>query len=119
MFKGFSSTQHFAQQSLMFALGLMATSAVFANPAVKNQSEPIYNYLPAEELKVNVESALSANQIDVSNLDIQVDEKGVVNASGNVESKQQADNITKIIKDTQSVYMVFGRFVYPQTEQLN
>jgi osmotically-inducible protein OsmY len=111
MFKSSSRKQNFAQRSFMLALGLAATSAVFAN-----QSEPIYNYVPADVLKQKVELALSEQQIDTSNLVMQFDEKGVVNASGNVESKSQADNITQIIKETESVYMVFGKFVYPQAE---
>jgi len=99
----------FIQKSLFVTLGLLATSGAFAN-----LNEPIYQYLPAGVLKQNIQATLSQHQIDVSQLDIQIDEQGIVNASGNVESKQQADNITKIIQDSQAVYAVFGKFIYPQ-----
>ena len=98
-----------AQKSLIVALGLFASSVAFANAA-----EPTYQYLPPDVLKANIETSLNTHQIDTTKLDIQVDDKGIVNASGDVESKAQAESITKIIQDTQSVYAVFGKFVYPQ-----
>jgi osmotically-inducible protein OsmY len=109
MFTSLSRMNRFFSKSLLIGLGLVATSFAFAN-----QSEPIYQYLPAEELKQNIEAALSQQQIDPSHLDIQIDDKGVVNASGSVESKEQADNITKIIQGTPSVYAVFAKFLHPQ-----
>ncbi|OYY49786.1 MAG: hypothetical protein B7X95_09990 [Methylophilaceae bacterium 17-44-8] len=111
MYKLSSRTQNFAQRTFMLALGLAAVNVVFAN-----QSEPMYNYVSPDVLKQKVELALSEHQVDASQLDIQFDEKGMVNASGKVDSKQQADNITQIIKNTESVYMVYGRFIYPQPE---
>lgn len=105
------------QKPLLVALGLLASSYAFANtvtnPAV-NASEPIYHYQPAEVVKANIETALNNQQIDASQLDIQVDDKGVVSASGEVASRAEGDNITKIIQGTESVYAVFGKFVYPK-----
>ena len=98
-----------ASKTLLVALGLFASSVAFAN-----NSEPTYQYLPPDVLKANIETSLNSHQIDTTQLDIQVDDKGIVNASGDVTSKEQAENITKIIQDTQSVYAVFGKFVYPQ-----
>jgi hypothetical protein len=99
----------FMQKPLFVTLGLLAASTAFAN-----QSEPMYQYLPAEVVKQNIETTLSQHQIDASNLDIQIDSQGIVNASGNVGSKQEAENITKIIQDSQAVYGVFGKFIYPE-----
>lgn len=96
-------------KALLVALGLFASGVAFAN-----SSEPTYQYLPPDVLKANIETSLNTHQIDTTQLDIQVDDKGIVNASGDVASKEQAENITKIIRDTQSVYAVFGKFVYPQ-----
>lgn len=98
----------FLQKSLFVALSLVAASAAFAN-----QSEPMYQYLPADVVKQNIEATLNQHQIDATHLDIQIDDQGIVNASGNVESKEQADNITKIIQESQAVYAVFGKFIYP------
>ncbi len=98
----------FMQKSLLVALGLVAATTAFAT-----QSEPMYQYLPADVVKQNIEATLSQHQIDASRLDIQIDDRGIVNASGNVESKEQADSITKIIQDSQAVYAVFGKFIYP------
>lgn len=98
----------FMQKSLLVTLGLVAASAAFAT-----QSEPMYQYLPADVVKQNIEATLSQHQIDASQLELQIDEQGIVNASGNVESKEQADNITKIIQNSQAVYAVFGKFIYP------
>lgn len=97
------------QKSLLLALGLVATGAAFAS-----QNEPMYQYLPAGVLKQNIEATLNQHQIDASQLDIQIDDQGIVNASGHVASKQEADNITKIIQNSQAVYAVFGKFIYPQ-----
>lgn len=105
------------QKSWLVALGLLASSYAFANTganAAVNASEPIYHYRPAEVVKANIEAALNSQQIDTTQLEIQVDEKGVVNASGEVASRADADNITKIIQGTESVYAVFGKFVYPK-----
>lgn len=106
-----------AHKTMLVALGLLASSYAFANigaNAGMNASEPIYHYQPAEVVKANIESALNNHQIDTTQLDIQVDEKGIVNASGEVASRDEADNITKIIQGTESVYAVFGKFVYPK-----
>lgn len=105
------------QKSWLVALGLLASSYAFANTGANtalNASEPIYHYQPAEVVKANIEAALNSQQIDTTQLEIQVDEKGVVNASGEVASRADADNITKIIQGTESVYAVFGKFVYPK-----
>ena len=98
----------FMQKSLLLALGLVAASAAFSA-----QSDPMYQYLPADVLKQNIEATLSQHQIDASQLDIQTNDQGIVNVSGNVESKAQADNITNIIQNSQAVYAVFGKFIYP------
>ncbi len=106
-----------ASKTLLVALGLVVSTFAFANNAANknvNASEPIYDYQPAEVVKANIEAALSNQQIDTTQLDIQVDEKGIVNASGEVASRDEADNITKIIQNTESVYAVFGKFVYPK-----
>jgi ABC-type transport system involved in multi-copper enzyme maturation permease subunit len=103
--------------SIAFA-SVTLTHTALANSASTNAnlaktSEATYNYLPIEVVQKNIQDTLLAHQIDASGLEIQVDDKGVVNASGHVASKEEADNIVKMIQANEGVYAVFGRFVHP------
>ncbi len=97
-------------KSLLAGLALVFASTAFANTDVDGVT---YDYIPADALKSSIQDSLSAQQIDYSNLEIDVDDKGTVNVSGNVTSKEAANAITKVIKEKQGVYMLFSRLNYP------
>ncbi len=100
----------FGVKSLLAGLFLVFTSSIFANTDIDSVT---YNYMPADALKSSIQSSLSAQQVDLSGLEIDVDDKGTFNVSGDVDSKQSADTITKVIKEKQGVYMLYSKLNYP------
>ena len=97
-------------KSLLAGLALVFASTAFADVDVDGVT---YDYIPADTLKASIQQSLSAQQIDYSNLEIDVDDKGTVNVSGDVPSKQAANAITKVIKEKQGVYMLYSKLNYP------
>ena len=95
-------------KALLAGLGLVFASAAFADHASST-----YHYYPADELKSSIQSSLTEQQIDVSALEIKVDEVGAVSAEGDVASKEAADSIAKVITEKEGVYSVYTRLVYP------
>jgi|GEM_PF-5893464 osmotically-inducible protein OsmY len=96
-------------KALLAAVGLVFTSAAFANPV-----STTYHYHSANELKSSIESSLADQQVDVSALEIKTDEAGAVSAVGDVASKEAADSIVKVLEEKDGVYSVYTRLVYPQ-----
>lgn len=97
-------------KSLFAGLALVFASTAFANTDIDDVT---YDYMPADALKASIQESLSAQQIDYSNLEIDVDDKGTVNVSGDVTSKEAAKAITKAIKEKQGVYMLYSKLNYP------
>jgi osmotically-inducible protein OsmY len=73
-----------------------------------------YQYLPVEQVESNIKASLSAHEINTDALNISSDDQGVVNISGNVASKEQADLIVKIAQTNTGVYAVLGQLSYFQ-----
>lgn len=110
----------FATKSLLAGLILAFassafTSSVFANTdfTSTNTDSVTYNYVPADALKSSIENNLRAQQVDLSGLEIDVNDKGIVNVIGDVDSKQAADTITHVIKEKQGVYALYSELSYP------
>ncbi len=100
----------FSVKSLLAGLTLMFASTAFANTDIGTVT---YDYMPADALKTSIENSLSAQQIDYSNVEINVDDKGIVSVSGDVASKEAATMISKLIKEKQGVYMLYSKLNYP------
>jgi hypothetical protein len=102
------------QGNFLGAKALLAGLAlVFASAAFADHVSSTYHYYPADELKSSIQSSLTEQQIDVSALEIKVDEVGAVSAEGDVASKEAADSIAKVITEKEGVYSVYTRLVYP------
>lgn len=94
---------------------LMGLSISFASTAFANPNSSTYHYLPADTLKESIQSSLNEQQIDVSGVEIVVDEQGYVRVEGEVSSKQAADNIVNTIAHKDGVYSTYTKLSYPQS----
>lgn len=105
----------FGTKSLFVGLMLAFASSVYANTDFTNTDTDsvTYNYIPADTLKSSIEDNLRAHQIDLSSLEIDVNDKGAVNVFGDVDSKKAADTITQLIKEKQGVYALYSELSYP------
>lgn len=92
--------------SILTSLLLVASAEVMA------QGEPMYNFLPSDTVKEKVSYNLQVHGVDMSALDVKVDEQGVVRLSGEAYSKQQVETITRIVQGTEGVYGVLGNMRY-------
>ncbi len=105
----------FGTKSLLVGLMLAFAGSAYANTDFTNTDTDsvTYNYMPADALKSSIENNLRAHQIDLSSLEIDVNDKGAVNVFGDVDSKQAADTITHVIKEKQGVYALYSKLSYP------
>ncbi len=94
---------------LLFVLILaMLSSASYA------EADLAYKYLPVEQVESNIKQSLCAHEISADGLNIVSDDKGIVNISGTVASKDQADMVVKIAQANEGVYAVLGELSYFQ-----
>ena len=96
---------------LLMAALLGGSATAFAADAV-NRSEAMYNFLPSETVVQNVKNNLQTHGIDSSALRVDSDAKGVVQLSGLVGSKEDAEMATKIAQQSEGVYAVLAEWRY-------
>lgn len=89
-------------------ISVLMSAPVNAVPA----SEPMYKFLPSDTVVENVKTSLQNHGIDTSALQVDSDAKGVVQLSGLVASKQDAEVATQIAKQSDGVYAVLGQWRY-------
>ncbi|MFD0912009.1 BON domain-containing protein [Methylophilus luteus] len=75
-------------------------------------AEPMYKFLPSDTVVQNVKTNLQSHGIDTTNLQVDSDAKGVVQLSGLIASKQDAEVATQIAKQSDGVYAVLGQWRY-------
>lgn len=76
----------------------------------------MYNFLPSDTVVTNVKNSLQNQGIDVSAIQVDADAQGVVQLSGEVASKQEAETLTKLAKQADGVYAVLGSLRYETGE---
>ncbi|HSI46458.1 MAG TPA: BON domain-containing protein [Methylophilus sp.] len=91
---------------------LMSTPVISAPGNTVPGSEPMYKFLPSDTVVENVKTSLQNHGIDTSALQVDSDAKGVVQLSGLVASKQDAEVATQIAKQSDGVYAVLGQWRY-------
>ena len=92
--------------------GILVSMLMSANVNAVPSAEPMYNFLPSETVVENVKTSLQNHGIDTSALQVDSDAKGVVQLSGLVASKQDAEVATQIAKQSDGVYAVLGQWRY-------
>lgn len=96
--------------SIISGLLLVGSAQVMA------KGEPMYNFLPSDTVVDNVKSTLQNHGIDVSTIQVDVDAQGVVQLTGEADSKQQVEKITQLAKEADGVYAVLGALRYETGE---
>ncbi|MFD1123579.1 BON domain-containing protein [Methylophilus flavus] len=92
--------------------GVLVSMLMSANVHAVPAAEPMYKFLPSDTVVENVKTSLQSHGIDTSNLQVDSDAKGVVQLSGLVASKQDAEVATQIAKQSDGVYAVLGQWRY-------
>lgn len=103
---------NFYLSSGVLIAALLGASANVVAADTRTSSEPMYNFLPSDTVEQNVKTSLQSHGIDTSSLQINSDAKGVVQLSGLVASKQDAEVATQIAKESDGVYAVLGAWRY-------
>lgn len=106
-----TKTNFYLQSGLLIA-ALLGGSAHLSAAEVANRNEAMYKFLPSDTVVQNVKSSLQSHGIDTSALQVDSDAKGVVQLSGLVASKQDAEVATQIAKEADGVYAVLGQWRY-------
>jgi hypothetical protein len=104
-------TNFYLTTGLLMA-SLLGASATATAADVVNRNEAMYKFLPSDTVVQNVKTNLQSHGIDVSTLRVDSDAKGVVQLSGLVGSKQDAEMATKIAQQSEGVYAVLGEWRY-------
>lgn len=106
-----STLQHVAFCASMLLLCGASELALANEPS-------IYQFLPADTVVSHVKDSLQTHGVDLSTLQISADNQGVVNVSGNVASKLEAENISRWAMHSAGVYGVLGelRYVTPTSD---
>ncbi len=102
-------TNFYLSSGVLIAALLGASVNVLAADVVNT---PMYNFLPNDVVEQNVKTNLQNHGIDTSALQVNSDAKGVVQLSGLVASKQDAEVATQIAKESDGVYAVLGAWRY-------
>jgi hypothetical protein len=92
--------------------GALVSLLLSANVNAVPAAEPMYNFLPSDTVVENVKNNLQTHGIDTTKLQVDSDAKGVVQLSGLVASKQDAEVATQIAKQSDGVYAVLGQWRY-------
>ena len=82
------------------------------------KGEPMYDFLPSDTVVDNVKTTLQNNGIDVSNIQVDADAQGVVQLTGEADSKQQVEKITRLAQEADGVYAVLGELRYETGEMV-
>jgi hypothetical protein len=102
--------------NVSLAGGILIATLVCASANVSaaelSRGEPMYNFLPGDTVVQNVKTSLQNNGIDASSLTVDADAKGVVQLSGLVGSKQDAEAAASAAKQADGVYAVLGSWRY-------
>jgi hypothetical protein len=104
-------TNFYLTTGLLMA-SLLGASATATAADVVNRNEAMYKFLPSDTVVQNVKTSLQSHGIDTSTLQVDSDAKGVVQLSGLVGSKQDAEVATQIAKESDGVYAVLGQWRY-------
>ncbi|HSH86184.1 MAG TPA: BON domain-containing protein [Methylophilus sp.] len=102
-------TNYYLSSGVLVAALLGASANAMAVDVVNT---PMYNFLPSDTVVQNVKNNLQTHGIDTSTLQVDSDAKGVVQLSGLVGSKQDAEVATQIAKESDGVYAVLGQWRY-------
>lgn len=92
--------------------GALVAMLMSANVNAVPSADPMYKFLPSDTVVENVKTSLQNHGIDTSKLQVDSDAKGVVQLSGLVASKQDAEVATQIAKQSDGVYAVLGQWRY-------
>ncbi len=103
-------TNFYFKSGVLIAALLGAGNALAAD--IRTTNEPMYNFLPSDTVEQNVKNSLQSHGIDTSALQVNSDAKGVVQLSGLVGSKQDAEVATQVAKEADGVYAVLGAWRY-------
>lgn len=87
-----------------------------ASAPVMAKGEPMYHFLPSDTVVNNVKTSLQNQGIDISAVQVDADAEGVVQLRGEVSSKQDAEAVTKLAKQSEGVYAVLGSLRYETGE---
>lgn len=104
-------TNFYLNSGILIA-ALLGTSASALAADIRTNNEPMYNFLPSDTVEQNVKNSLQSHGIDTSALQVNSDAKGVVQLSGLVGSKQDAEVATQVAKEADGVYAVLGAWRY-------
>lgn len=104
----------------ILASGVLVSMLLGVSAHAASRSEPMYNFLPSDTVIENVKTSLQNHGLDTSSLQVEADAKGVVQLTGQVGSKQDAERATEIAKEAEGVYAVLGqwRYVAPDAEPI-
>lgn len=92
----------------------MLLSCCLLSTYVQASEQEMYHFLPANVVAQQVKNNLHQHGVDVTQLRVSADNQGVVQVSGTVASKLEAENITRWAMHTQGVYGVLGELQYSE-----
>lgn len=98
------------------AMCVLASALLSVGGQTFASDEPLYNFLPTATVIENVKANLQNHGIDSSNIQVNADAKGIVELSGQVGSKQEADTVAKVVKQSEGVYAVLAALRYQGTD---